>query len=280
MITQLSGAAMRAFLVASLIATPALMLPSVASDTSQIVVLLALLAGAMVFFEYHGNCPSILEFRFAPPYNRLKYGFVAVCILVMSIITRGQSDPGSWSILLTAMGGAVGQALDFPYSPVRLVLVLLPSEIGVEQAELVRIFAGVSYAASLVMLFTFLGLVRIWGWPVRRGAFNVWLNLPLFDPTAGGDVVERLNRDASINILLGFLLPFLLPAAVLVASRLFHPFEMIGLQSLIWVICAWAFLPASMIMRGIATHRIAELITAKRRRAYAKAQSDNELQTA
>ena len=27
------------------------------------------------------------------------------------------------------------------------------------------------------------------------GSFNVWINLPTFDPTTGGDVVERLERD-------------------------------------------------------------------------------------
>ena len=52
----------------------------------------------------------------------------------------------------------------------------------------------------------FLVLVRIMNWPVRQGAFNVWVNLPLFDPTAGGDVIYRLQRDARINIALGFLL--------------------------------------------------------------------------
>ncbi len=250
------------------------MLPSVASDTAQIAVILGFLVGAMVFVEYHGHCPSIVAFRFAPPYNRLKYGFVALAILLMSIITRGQSDPGNWSILLTGIGRNIGHALDFPYSPVRLVLVLLPSNTDVQTIDLLRTITGLSYALSFAMVFTFIALVRLKDWPVRYRAFNMWLNLPLFDPTAGGDVVERLNRDASIKISLGFLLPFLLPAAVLLISRFFQQFEMLGPQSLIWMICAWSFIPASMIMRGVATNRIAELITAKRRRAYARAEAD------
>ena len=266
--------------MAVLLAIPSLMLPAIASDTAQIVVILGFIVGLMVFFEYFGDCPSILEFRFAPPYNRLKFGFVAAAIIMMSVITRGVTDPTSWSILLTNFGTAVGNALDFPYSPVRLVIVLLPEGTRAETLDLMRIYAGLCYGLSLVMIFAFMGLVRLWGWPVRRGAFNVWLNLPLFDPTGGGDVVERLNRDASINISLGFLLPFLLPAAVLVASKLFNHFDMIGLQSLIWVVCAWAFIPASMIMRGIATNRIADLITAKRRRAYAQAETAEKYQTA
>ena len=37
---------------------------------------------------------------------------------------------------------------------------------------------------------------------------------------------------------------------------------------------AWAFLPASMIMRGIAMGRIAELIEEKRNRAYSEAEKN------
>lgn len=257
-----------------LLALPSLILPSVATDTAQFVVILGLLAAILVFFEYHGRCPSILEFRFAPPYNRLKFGFVAAAIIVMSVITRNAEDPGSWSVLLTKIGTGVADVLDFPYSPVRLVLEILRPGTDLQTIELLRIYTALSYGLSLVMVCSFIVLVRFSGWPVRRGAFNVWLNLPLFDPTAGGDVVERLNRDASINISLGFLLPFLLPALVLVASSFFDQFTTIGAQTLIWVTGAWAFVPASMIMRGIATNRIAELITAKRRRAYANAEAN------
>ena len=115
----------------------------------------------------------------------------------------------------------------------------------------------------------FIVLVRIMGWPARKGAFNVWVNLPLFDPTAGGDVLERLQRDARINIALGFLLPFIIPAVVKAASDLIDPMTLDNPQSLIWTVSAWAFLPASMIMRGVAMGRIAEMIEDKRRRTYA-----------
>ena len=50
--------------------------------------------------------------------------------------------------------------------------------------------------------------------------------------------------------------------------------------NLIWITCAWAFLPASLIMRGVAMYRIAGLISQKRQRAYAKAEAEPELQIA
>jgi hypothetical protein len=78
-------------------------------------------------------------------------------------------------------------------------------------------------------------------------------------------VVERLNRDARINIALGFLLPFLIPAVVSLSSNGFSPLQMTSAQTLIWTMTAWAFLPASLFMRGIAMGRVAGMIRDKRR---------------
>jgi len=165
----------------------------------------------------------------------------------------------------------LGNAIDFPYSPVRLVVLMLPADAAPETVSLVRTAAGLAYLTSLVALTAFVVLVRVMGWPARRGAFNVWVNLPLFDPTAGGDVLVRLQRDSRFNIALGFLLPFVNPAVVKAAADLVDPISLSNSQTMIWTISAWAFLPASMIMRGIAMGRVAEMIQDKRRRAYADA---------
>ena len=68
---------------------------------------------------------------------------------------------------------------------------------------------------------------------------------------------------------------------ILIAAFLFA--EKVGYLlplNLIWITCAWAFLPASLIMRGVAMYRIAGLISQKRQRAYAKAEAEPELQIA
>ena len=116
----------------------------------------------------------------------------------------------------------------------------------------------------MISLAFFVVILKLVGWPSRNVAFNVWVNLPTFDPTTGGDVVERLERDARVNLALGFLLPFLVPAVVKVASAGFEPLTLTSPQTLIWTMAAWAFLPASLFMRGIAMARIAEMIRQKR----------------
>jgi len=274
-IGRMIGAVARAVLVALLIATPALMLPGVAADdTSQIVVLIAILASIMTFVEYNSEYPSIVEFRFAPPFNRVRYVALFATIFLLATICRGKTDATAFSDVITNIGTIIGNAIDFPFSPVRLVVLMMPAESDPALRDAVRTAAGLAYLVSLAAMFAFVTMVRILGWPNRNGAFNVWINLPLFDPTAGGDVLYRLKRDASLNIVLGFLLPFLIPAVVKAASDMVDPISMSDPQTLIWTMSAWAFLPASMIMRGIAMARVADMIEEKRKRAYAAADAE------
>lgn len=279
-IGRMTGAAARGLLVALLITIPALMLPGIASDSTQITVLAALLAGFLTFVEYNSNFPSIVEFRDAPPFNRLRYIALFSTVVTLSSIFKGQTDPTLLTSGLTSMGTIIGNAIDLPFSPVRLVVLMLPTDADATLVSLVRTAAGIAYLVSLITMTAFLLLVRVLGWPARQGAFNVWVNLPLFDPTAGGDVLDRLRRDARVNITLGFLLPFIIPAVVKAAADLIDPISLQNPQTIIWTLSAWAFLPASMIMRGIAMGRVAEMIGDKRRRAYASAEAEDGLQLA
>lgn len=265
MISQLTGALVRAVLVMVLIATPSLMLPHVSSDTTQIVALVALFAAALTFFEYASTYPGLVEFRDAPPFNRLRFLSLFVTVILLSTIVRGQTEPTTLTEFIAALGDKLGEVIDVPYSPVRLVVLMLPEDMSTRHLIMVRTSAGIAYMISMLTLILFVVVMRMIGWPSRIGTFNVWINLPTFDPTTGGDVVDRLQRDARFNIALGFLLPFLIPAAVKLASLAFSPVTLESPQTLIWTMTAWAFLPASLFMRGIAMGRIAGMIEAKRR---------------
>ena len=271
----------RGLLVALLITTPALMLPGATADSSQITTLVALLAAFLTFVEYNATLPSIIEFRDAPPFNRLRFIALAASVILLSAIAHGHAEPAALTMALSSIGTIIGNAMDMPYSPVRLAVLMLPDNTPLQTVNAVRTAAGVSYLFSLIAVGAIFVLIRMMNWPARRGAFNVWVNLPLFDPTAGGDVIYRLQRDARINITLGFLLPFIIPAVVKLASGLLDPVTLQNPQTLIWTVSAWAFLPASLIMRGMAMGKVADMIEDKRRRAYADAEAEaNGLQTA
>lgn len=273
MFARITGAAMRGILVALLVATPSLLLPGYTSDATEMVALLAILAGVLTFAEYNTDFPSFIEFRDAPPMNRMRFVALFLMFFILTIAAKHSYSPTTMTGLFAGLSGLIGQLTDFPYSPVRLVILMLPAESLSHTVDSVRAAAGVSYVIALTTVLSFLFAVRILGWPISSGAFNVWVNLPLFDPTTGGDVVHRLQRDARINIVVGFLLPFIIPAVIKLASDLIDPITMRDPQTMIWTISAWAFLPSSMIMRGVAMSRIAELIEEKRRRVYANAEA-------
>ena len=271
--SEFVSAFVRAGLVAGLVVTPALLLPNVAADTAQIVVVIALLSALLTFMEYFGRYPSIVEFRFAAPFNRLKFICLAASILIMSLILRGQTDPTNLSIFLTGTGDGLGQIVDFPFSPVRLVVLMLPYDAPPELILDVRTAAGVSYMVSMIMIVSFMIMMWVFNWPMGRGKFNVWLNLPLFDPTRGGDIVERLRRDAGLNLVLGILAPFIIPTMIKAASDVVGVVSLENGQTMIWTITAWAFLPASMFIRGLALMRVADLIEAKRKKVSARGEA-------
>ncbi|WP_353473577.1 hypothetical protein PVT71_05935 [Salipiger sp. H15] len=258
--------------MALLIAMPAVLLPG-GADMAQITGLLALVAALLTFVEYVGDYPSILEFRDAPPFNRLRFVALFVTVLVLTLLCRGEIAPTPLSQGLERIATTVGDWLDFPFSPVRLMVLLATDDMSAADVARIRTHAGIAYLLSAASMLGFVLTVRLLNWPIRHGAFNFWVNLPLFDPTIGKDVLYRLNRDGNVNVALGFLLPFLIPAVMKLASQTIDLLSLTEPQTLIWTMSAWAFLPASLVMRGVALMRIAALIEEKRRRAYAQAEA-------
>ena len=268
MIAQVAGAILRAIAVALMVATPSLLVPVPNAGSSEVIALVALCFGVFVFIEYVSTYPSLLEFRDAPPFNRLRFLSLIVTVTLASIICRGVIAPNTMTEFVTAVGGLFGYILNFPYSPVRLFGLMIAPENGGRFGSVVLAIAGLSYMISLLTLGLFALMLFATRWPSHRKAFNVWINLPTFDPTAGGDVVRQLSQDSRLNISLGFLLPFLLPLAVYLSALIFKPIAFATPQSLIWTVTAWSFLSTNMLMRGIAMARIAAMIEEKRRRAY------------
>lgn len=266
MFDRLPGAIARALLMAMLVATPALMLPNVSSDATQVVVLVAIFAAALTLFEYASSYPGLVEFRDAPPFNRIRFASLFATVFLISLVARGSTEHSTAIQFVEAVGTLIGQSIDFPYSPVRLIVLMLPENASAQDIITLRTAAGMAYLISLLSLAVFLIVLRAFNWPNSHEKFNVWINLPTFDPTTGGDVVTRLERDARFNVAMGFLLPFLTPVIVKAAAGAFGSVSLANEQTMIWTISAWAFLPAGLFMRGIAMQRVARMIADQRER--------------
>jgi hypothetical protein len=263
-LSRATAAGVRAFLVMILIVVPSVILSGIGSDTKQVVALIAIFGGALVFFEYNAVYPSLIEFRDGAPYNRIRFLMMLTIVVSLSIIVADQQTSTTVSRLFHAIGLVIGVALDFPYSPVRLASYMLADGATASQIVQIKIAAGTAYLLSLFSLGLFVIVLKLAGWPSTKSAFNVWVNLPTFEPTAGGDVVDRLVRDSHANLAVGFLLPFVVPAIIAVLTTGIPAETLTSPQTLIWTMALWAYLPAALIMRAVAMARIADMIRIKR----------------
>jgi hypothetical protein len=263
-LSRATAAAVRAFLVMILIVVPSVILSGIGTDTKQIVALVAIFGGALVFFEYNAVYPSLIEFRDGAPYNRIRFLMMLTVVVSLSIIVADQEESTTVSRLFHAIGLVIGASLDFPYSPIRLASYMLEDGATAGQIVQVKVAAGTAYLVSLFSLALFVIVLKLAGWPSTKSAFNVWVNLPTFEPTAGGDVVDRLVRDSHANLAVGFLLPFVIPAIVAVLTSGIPAETLTSPQTLIWTMSLWAYLPAALIMRAVAMARIADMIRIKR----------------
>ena len=96
MFARIIGAATRGVLVALLIAMPSLLLPVSATESPEIIVFMALLGGTLTFAEYFSSFPSFVEFRQAPPLNRMRFLSLFAMVGLLSLLA------GPTAILSTA----------------------------------------------------------------------------------------------------------------------------------------------------------------------------------
>ncbi|MEJ6393217.1 hypothetical protein V8J82_08125 [Gymnodinialimonas sp. 2305UL16-5] len=256
------------------IATPSLLIPGTTTEGAQMVTLVALILGVFTAIEYGARYPGLVEFRDAAPFNRVRVIALLLMLFGCSAIAGFDPNESTLVMVISALGFLVGRALDFGMSPLTLVLEHLPQGVNSRTAEQVQAMAGLSMLITLIALFIFSALIRLERWPNRNNPFNVWVNLPTFDPTAGGDVIKRLRRDGQVNIIFGLFAPFVIPVvAVMGANQLQVP-VLASPHTMVWAIVIWMFLPLSLVMRGQAMLRISNMIRARRARLVAGLNGD------
>jgi hypothetical protein len=143
-IIRVVGALVRALAVILLVATPSIILPSTPGDTGQIAMLVAILAAIATFAEYASKTSTLIEFREAPPVNRIRFLALFACVFSLSSILRGQIAPTTFTVFLDTAGERLAQMIDFPLSPVRLMIGLLPESAPEATISIFRTTAGVA----------------------------------------------------------------------------------------------------------------------------------------
>ena len=247
-----------------LFALPMFLVPGIAAKNSVVVFVLMFSGFLWTFLEYSSSYPSLIEFRDAPPFNRVRFLSLIATVYCLSLIQAFALNPLSGSEFVHNIGAIIGYSLDIQGSPVNLMVNQFSIVGDGLPYQTFLASAGIAYLASLISIVIFVALFYLQKWPTNSGPFNVWTNMPTFDPMTTSDVVARLNRDARINIVLGFVLPFLIPACVGLSFGFVGSAPFDDSYMMIWVISGWAFLPSGMIMRGVALSRVAQMIATKR----------------
>jgi hypothetical protein len=273
-LSRLLGALVRAIIVVVVVATPSLLIPGTTQEGAQVVMVVALALGLFTAIEYGATYPALIEFRDAPPFNRVRILSLLVMLFVLSLVAGGANPDSSLLLVLNALGLLIGYALEFPWSPLLVVLNNLPGDASPVSALQVKVMAGLAVFIALTALVIFALLLRMQQWPNRSQAFNVWINLPTFDPTTGSDIVTRLIRDARVNIILGLSVTFVLPIIGMTAAAHVGLAVLYSPHAMVWGMALWMFLPLSMFMRGLAMARIADMIRERRARLIATLEQD------
>jgi len=219
-LSRLVGAILRAFIAVVVIATPSLTIPGTSPEGAEVVTLVALALGVFVGMEYGATYPGLIALRDAPPFNRIRILSLFVTLFLLSLVANADPRQGSsLALMVNAIGLNIASTLDVPFSPLQMIGSHLPPGIDPFVAAQVKGMAGLAMLVVLTTLSVFAFLTQLRRWPNRSRSFNVWVNLPTFDPTTGGDVVKRLRRDSMVNMTLGVAAPFVFPVAAVVAAN-------------------------------------------------------------
>ena len=101
-------------MVVMLIIMPFALLPDIDQDGTQIVALIAVFGALFTIVEYTARSPSLVEFRDAPPFNRVRFSALFATVLCLSVIFRGEIAPSEITALFQNSGSELGRAVDFP----------------------------------------------------------------------------------------------------------------------------------------------------------------------
>lgn len=263
MFSRFLGAVFRAVMVIVLISIPSYLL-SQTVDSALLTSFASVCCGVLVFAEYNARAPSLVEFRDAGPVNRIRYMTALSVVFILAMSQRNSIDATTLSQLSHFITLKVGALADFPYSPVRLFQLALSADSSDAARQVVTQMAGLAYVVSIIGIIVMAIVLYLSGWPTNGRSFNLWVNLPTFEPVANGDSMDRLSRDATMSMVAGFLMPFAMPAVAHLLGALDGPVDAMSPSAAVWLVSIWAFLPASLFMRGIAIVFVVRSIAAQR----------------
>lgn len=255
MIFRLTGASVRAVCVAILVMLPAFLLPQITQSVAEFTRIVATIMAVFVLYEYGFSSSIVIEFRFAAPYNRIKYFLLLALVLaptlMISAALNGVALTGPVAMIADQGRGLV----DFTLSPV----VIVADTISHHDASLRHAVIGAlafNTVIALACALAFCGSIFSNLWRFGGEGFNMWLNMPTYKSYDKNSLNERLSNSAFASVLIACLLPLFGPTIANLAMALFADGEIMTPIVMVWVIAIWSFLPAMFLMRAAALVKV------------------------
>jgi len=257
MITRFVGALIRAIVMAFIIIVPSALVSAGASQAQMFTLTFAVLASSVIFVEYIVQAPAVIEFRFASPYNRLRFLMLATMAIVLSQGLTNAVLSGN-SGVLPIIGGLLERMMSGWASPALHMVEALGLS-GTSANELVLRIASFSICMAFFFTIVFGAYIWLGAWPLSKVGFNLWPNMPSFTARAGQKASTKILQVSILSFTLALTLPYLIPYFVRYGgSNLGINFEDDYL-TIYWVLFLWSMMPAMALFRSISLLKLAFL---------------------
>lgn len=256
MFLRLTSAAIRAVCVAMIVILPTLILPGATQSAMEFTRIMATIVAVIVIYEYGFLSPSVIEFRFSSPYNRIRFMMLFAFSFLPAYLISIAIDGIALSGLLKTFAQNGFALMDFPYSPVSIVADRLSvNNIGLRDTIANAIAINIIIGLASLLAFSFAIFSNLWRF--GNEGFNMWHNLPTYKSYDAVSLQQRLRNSAFIGIVIAALIPLFGPTVCDVIISLFASNGMLDVITISWVIAIWTLLPMFYLMRSVALLKLA-----------------------
>lgn len=253
---RLTSAALRAACVAMIIILPTLILPGTSQSAMEFTRIVATIVAVIVIYEYGFLSPSVIEFRFSSPYNRIRFLMLFAFSFLPAYLISIDIDGIALSGALKTFAHNSFALMDFSYSPVSIVadrLSVNNSDLRDTIANAIAINVMIGIASLLAFCFAIFSNL----WRFGNEGFNMWHNLPTYKSYDAVSLQQRLKNSAFIGVVVALLIPLFGPTACDVIIVLFTNDGVLDTITIAWVIAVWTLLPVFYLMRSAALLKLA-----------------------
>jgi len=255
-IYRLTGATVRAVIVAILVMLPSFLLSETSHSSLEFTRILATIAAVIVIYEYGFPTPSVIEFRFAAPYNRVRFMLMLGLILSPTYLIANMLNGQITNSIISTTASNGFALMDFAYSPVAIVADTLAGSDPVLRNIIGQAIAlNVIICLSFTLAFCASVFANLWRFGGEN--FNMWLNMPTYKSYDTSSLQNRLINSSFSSLLVACLIPFFGPTIATVVLAWFSQGDILSPVMITWVIALWTYLPAMYLMRAIALAKVA-----------------------